>query len=96
MALTIQRTATVYRLWDNDDLRDCFEAHAGQGWSCSLVCAKDAGHVVWAVRLQNGELRQVVAADLDQVVVSDGITAEALSVADYNTANPDNQIEDGS
>lgn len=96
MPLTIQRTATVYRLWDDADLRDCFTDHAELGWVGSLVCAKETDTVTWVVRLQHSELRQLISASLEDVVVSDGVTVQAQTVTDYNTANPDNQIEAGS
>ena len=96
MPLTIQRSATVYRLWDENDLRECFGVHAETGWVCSLVCAKENDTVVWAVRLQHSESRQLISAAVDDVVVSDGVTVQALTVAAYNTANPDNVIEEGS
>lgn len=93
MPLTIQRSATVYRLWEDSDMRECFADHALTGWVCSLVCAKENDATVWAVRLQNADLRQIVSASVGDVIVSDGVTVQALTVADYNTANPDNQIE---
>lgn len=96
MPLTITRTASVYRLWDDADIRECFAVHADAGWVCSLVCAKENDTVVWAVRLQHSESRQLISASVDDVVVSDGVTVQALTVADYNTANPDNVIEEGS
>lgn len=96
MPLQIQRTATVYRMWNDSDLRECFAVHADAGWVSSLVCAKDGASLVWGVRLQNADLRQQVAATLDDVVVSDGVTVQAFTVAAYNDANPDNLIEVGS
>lgn len=93
MPLIIQRTATVYRLWDDDDLRQLFEDHAAADWLCVLNCGKEDGQVTWQVGLQNTAARQVVTALRDQVVVSDLVTVIAQSVEDYNAANPDNMIE---
>lgn len=90
MALTITRTATVYRLWDNDDLRELFTLHADVGWVCSLVCSADG----WGVRLQNASTRQLISAVLGDVVVSDLVTVESQSVAVYNVAHPDDMIEE--
>lgn len=88
MPIQIQRVANVYQLSDNTDLRTCFEDLGAAGWVCSLICSADG----WVVRLQHNEKKQLIPATLSDVVVSDGVTVEATSVADYNTANPDNQI----
>jgi hypothetical protein len=93
MPLQIQRTATVYRLWDDDDVNALFEDHATADWLCTINCAKEDGVVVWRFGLQNTAARQVVTATRDHVVVSDLVTASAQTVADYNAANPDNLIE---
>ena len=93
MPLQIQRTATVYRLWDDEDLRELFEDHAANDWLCALNCEKEDTVVVWRVGMQNTEARQVVTATRDQVIVSDLVTVLAQNLADYNTANPDNTIE---
>lgn len=96
MPLIIQRTATVYRLWDNEDVQIMFEDHAAADWLCQMNCGKESGAVVWRVALQHTEARQVVSALRDQVIVSDLVTVIAQSVDDYNEANPDNPIEVGS
>lgn len=94
MPLTITRTATVYRLWDNDDLRELFNTHAPSGWVCSLVCHYEDGATVWGVRLQNNDTRQLLSAHLDHLVVSDLVTVTTQTVADYNLANPEQPIEE--
>ena len=94
MPLQIQRTATVYRLWDDGDVHELFEDHAAVDWLCTLNCAKDSGVVVWQVGLQNTAARQVVTATRDHVVVSDLVTVVAQTVAEYNAANPGNMIEE--
>ena len=96
MPLTIQRTATVYRLWDDDDIHALFEDHAAQDWLCVLNCGKEDGVVSWRVGLQNTGARQVIDADRTKVVVSDLVTVIAQTVEEYNAANPDNTIEAGS
>lgn len=93
MPLQIQRTATVYRLWDDDDIRALFEDHAGAGWLCTITCLKDTV-VVWQVSLQNAATRQLVTANRDGVVVSDLVTVQAQTVSEYNAANPGNTIEE--
>lgn len=96
MALTITRQADVYRLWLDEDLRQCFDAHAQLGWLCTLVAAAENGVTVWGVRMQlNGSKLPVVAATLDDVIVSDGSTIEVLTLADFNKANPGNKITKG-
>jgi len=95
MPLQIQRTATVYRLWDDDDIHALFEDHADAGWLCTLTCLKDTA-VVWQVSLQNTAARQFVTAPKSSVVVSDLTTVVAQTVSEYNAANPDNMIEAGS
>lgn len=92
MPLQIQRTATVYQLDDDTDLQDCFGALAESGWVCSLVCTPDG----WSVRLQNNEQRILLTPERADVVVTDGVTVQTMTVEEYNTANPDNQIQDGS
>ena len=93
MPLQIQRTATVYRLWDDDDLRELFEDHAANDWLCALNCEKEDGVTVWRVGLQNTGARQVVTATREQVIVSDFVTVIAQTVDEYNAAHPDNTIE---
>jgi hypothetical protein len=95
MPLTIQRTASVYRLWDDDDLRTCFADHASVGWVCSLVCYQENGQTVWSVRLQNNDTRQLLSIPADDgVVVSDLVTVQTQTLLEYNAANPDNMIEE--
>jgi hypothetical protein len=90
MPITISRPVSVYRLWDNDDLRDCFEASAVAGWLCSL--AATGSPVVWSVQLQHNTNRIQVSATLDDLIVSDGVSVEVQSVDAFNAANPDNEI----
>lgn len=96
MPLIIQRTATVYRLWDDEDVHALFEDHAAADWLCTLNCGKESDVVTWRVAMQHTANRQVVAALRDEVIVSDLVTVIAQSVQDYNEANPDNTIEAGS
>lgn len=92
MPLQIQRTATVYRLWDDDDIHALFEEHAAAGWLCTLTCLKDSV-VRWQVSLQNSATRQLVTAALGEVIVSDLVTVQAQSVDDYNAGHPNDMIE---
>ena len=94
MPITISRLASVYRLWDNDDLRECFADHAAVGWVCSLAAYREGDTVVWSVGLQNNASRVQLTAGLGDVVVSDLVTVEALSVAVYNAAHPDDMVEE--
>lgn len=96
MPLQIQRTATVYRLWDSGDVTALFEAHAADGWVCQTTCHKDGDSLTWVVSLQKSDTRQLVTATLSDVVVSDLVTVYAQTVGDYNAANPDQPIEEGS
>jgi len=83
----ISRPVSVFRLWDNDDLRACFESLASSGWLCSLACAGQ-----WSVQLQHNTNRLQATATLDDVIVSDGVSVEVQTVAAFNAANPGNQI----
>lgn len=94
MPLVIQRTATVYRLWDDDDVHALFEDHASAGWLCTLTCTKSDSSVVWQVSLQNSSTRQLVQAPRADVVVSDLVTVEAQTLLAYNLAHPDDMIEE--
>jgi len=86
--------ATVYRLWVDADLRELFEVHAGAGWSSMMVCHNEKGAgVEWAVTMQRRGKREVLTASLTDVVVSDLATVEAQTVARFNRAHPDDQIE---
>jgi flagellar basal body rod protein FlgC len=58
-----------------------------------LTAQKPADVVVKQVALQNTQTRQLVNAQLTDVVVSDLVTVEAQTVAEYNVAHPDNAIE---
>lgn len=92
MPIQVNKPVTVYRLFDDTDLRDCFTALAESGWLCSLVAEPG---VVWSVRLQHNKNRVQVSADPDGVLVWDGVTPVAQSVADFNTDNPGNRIVKG-
>jgi hypothetical protein len=93
MPMVIQRSATVYTLWDRDDLDACLDDHANAGWLCKLHVLKDDEGVVRTVSLEKAATKQSVQAPTTHVVVSDLVTVEALTVLEYNIANPDNQIE---
>lgn len=94
MPVTITRTAEVYRLWDDADLRALFDSHAQAGWLCTLNCFLETDSVVWQVQLQLSAARQLVTAGLADVIVSDGVTVQSMSLTDYNAANPDHAIEE--
>ena len=92
MPIQMTRPVTVYRLWDNDDLRECFEVLASQGWLCSL--AADGNPVSWAVQLQHNKKREQVTAVVDDVVVWDGVSPQTQTVAEFNaTAAPGDRIK---
>ena len=84
MPIQMTRPVTVYRLWDNDDLRECFEVLAAQGWLCSLVA--DGNPVVWRVHLQHNKRREQVTAAIDDVVVWDGVSPQTHTVDEFNAA----------
>lgn len=94
MPLQIQRTATVYRLWVDEDVKALFEDHAAAGWLCTMNCAKDGDQVVWQVSLQNTAARQLATATTHQVVVSDLVSVQPMSLLEYNLAHPENVIEE--
>lgn len=98
MPLQIQRTATVYRLWDEEDLKAVFVDHLPGGWLTTLTYfkEKDTDVAEFRLTLQNAETRQIVTASLDGVVVSDLVTVVAQTVEQYNAENPDSVIEAGS
>ena len=90
MPIMISRPVSVFRLWDNDDLRDCFESLAVAGWLCSL--AADGDPVVWSVQLQHNTNRIQVSATLDDLIVTDGVSVEVQTVVAFNAANPGHEI----
>jgi len=92
MPILISRPVSVYQLWDNDDLRDCFEALAAAGWMCSLIAHDD----VWEVRLQHNASRTQTQATLDDLIITDGLSTKVQTVAAFNVANPGNEIVRGS
>lgn len=94
MPLQIQRTATVYRLWDDDDLKAVFVDHLPAGWLTTLTFASDGGDPAFRLVIQNSATRQIVQAPLDHVIVSDLVTVVAQSVNDYNAEHPGNEIEE--
>lgn len=94
MPVTITRTAEVYRLWDDTDLRALFDSHAQAGWLCTLSAFPQDSVVVWQVQLQLSSNRQLVIGGLADVIVSDTVTVQAMSLAEYNAANPDHAIEE--
>lgn len=91
MPLQIQRTASVYRLWDDHDLWELFSVLAATGWVCTVTAA---GAEPVSVQLQSTSTRQLVSATRSQVVVSDGVTVVAQSLGEFNAANPTNSIEE--
>ena len=92
MPLVIQRSATVYRLWVQSDVSALFEDHAALGWLCTLTCVPP--ELVWQVAMQKAATRQQITAPLTEVVVSDLVSVQAMSVAAFNTAYPDDAIEE--
>ena len=92
MPMQIQRPANVYLLWDDSDVRALFDDLSAAGWLCTLTVAGGA----WQVALQNTAAKQLVTAPTTHVVVSDSVTVYAQTVAEFNAANPDHMIEEGS
>ena len=92
MALEITRTAKVYRLWLDAEMRECFEDLAADGWTCVLACSgkKNSTTVEWAVNLGRQRVNHVTS--LLDVVVSDGVTVEPSALRDFNRKYPDNRI----
>lgn len=94
MPIQINKPVTVYRLWDNSDLRHCFESLTVSGWLCSL--AASGSPAVWSVQLQHNTHRLQASATLNDVILTDGVLVEVQTVEAFNAANPDNQIVRGS
>lgn len=92
MPLTIQRTATVYLLWDDADVKALFDDLSGLDWLCTLTVANG----VWQVGLQKSATRQLITAPTSGVVVSDGVTVYSQTVEEFNAAHPESAIEVGS
>jgi hypothetical protein len=92
MPLVIQRSAAVYRLWVQSDVSALFEDHAAVGWLCTLTCVPP--EMVWQVAMQKAATRQQITAPLPEVVVSDLVSVQAMSVAEFNAAYPDDAIEE--
>ena len=92
MPLQIQRTALVYRLWVQSDVSALFEDHAALGWLCTLTFVPP--ELVWQVAMQKAATRQQIAAPLTDVVVSDLVSVQAMTVAEFNAAYPDDVIEE--
>jgi hypothetical protein len=92
MPLVIQRSATVYRLWVQSDVSALFEDHAAAGWLCTLTCVPP--DMVWQVAMQKAATRQQITSPLTEVVVSDLVSVQAMTVADFNAAYPDDVIEE--
>ena len=94
MPLQINKPVIVYRLWDNTDLRECFEVLAGQGWLCSL--SADGNPVSWSVQFQHNKRREQVTAAVDDVLVWDGTVPQPQTVAEFNAAaQPGDRIKGG-
>lgn len=91
MPLTIQRTATVFLLWQDADVKALFEELSGKGWLCTLTLAGE-----WQVALQHSASRQLVTAPTSSVVVADPVGVFAQTVEEFNADNPAYQIEVGS
>jgi hypothetical protein len=92
MPLVIQRSAKVYRLWVQSDVSALFEDHAAVGWLCTLTCVPP--ELVWQVSMQKAATRQLITAPLAGVVVSDLVSVQAMTVTEFNTAYPDDAIEE--
>jgi len=92
----ITRTAEVYRLWVDTDLTDLFTSLALKGWSCQIACGLDGSDVKWVVGLSLPAERRMVSASRTDVVISDGVTVETMTVAAFNADHPDELIEEGS
>jgi hypothetical protein len=92
MPLVIQRSATVYRLWEQTDVSALFEDHAAVGWLCTLTCVPP--ELVWQVAMQKSATRQQLTVPLTDVVVSDLVSVQAMTVAEFNAEYPDDAIEE--
>lgn len=92
MPLQIQRAATVYRMWVNDDVKELCVTHAAAGWLVTQTWFQQGDDVIHGTSLQKTATNQLVTATDLQVVVSDLVTVSALSVEDYNRTYSD-QIE---
>jgi len=92
MPLVIQRSAAVYRLWVQSDVSALFEDHAALGWLCTLTCVPP--DMVWQVAMQKAATRQQLTVPLTDVVVSDLVSVQAMTVAEFNAAYPDDVIEE--
>ena len=94
MPITVTRTASVYNLASDSDLRELFVEHASIGWMCSLIAHPDDSgtETVWAVRMQKPGI-DTINATLADVVISDLVTVQSMSRTDYNAANPGAPIE---
>ena len=92
MPLVIQRSAKVYRLWVQSDVSALFEDHAALGWLCTLTCVPP--ELVWQVAMQKAATRQQITAPLTEIVVSDLVSVQAMTVAEFNMAYPDDAIEE--
>lgn len=93
MPLQIQRTVTVYKLWDDGDVKAACQEHAAAGWIAEQRLIYQDGQPSLSVSLQNTATKQLVTATHTQVIVSDLRSVVAQTVDEYNTANPDNLIE---
>jgi hypothetical protein len=49
---------------------------------------------VWQVNMQKAATRQQITAPLTEVVVSDLVSVQAMTVAEFNAAYPDDAIEE--
>lgn len=94
MPLQIQRSALVYRLWDDADLKELFADHIGADWLTTLTYVMDNGEPDFRLTMQNSKTRQIVTATLSDVIVSDFVTVMAQTVSEYNAANPEHTIEE--
>lgn len=96
MPIQIQRTATVYRLWNTDDLWAVFADHFDAGWATTLIYCKadESAAPAFRLTLQHSETRQIKTAALDEVLVSDLVTVQVMTVAAYNAEHPETTIEE--
>lgn len=105
MALTITQTATVIPLLTKDDMTDVLDGLAESGnWFGTVSVEQpgtgpagvDPGGRIWKLNVYGQSTAAQVT--VGSVAVTDNSTFLVVyaSVADYNTANPDNQLPGGS
>lgn len=96
MPLTTTLTVQVYRLWLTDEVDELFEAIAPLGWVGTKSCVFKDSQIVWGISVVKSGTQDGWPASTADVALFDGVRPVTQTLADYNAANPGNQIEDGS